>query len=194
MTLAGNIRKIMAWCPNARMTIARKSVQIDDTMTNAPGDRGDLTHAAKGWWNKQHNRILVNSICSTLLSVEWFILYGIQNISLFLAGFFIGLLYGVLTWASGMHSLDKIASCGVPTKFSKRRTLVILIAMIFAALIFVYSASLHGIGKTLAFVSGLSLPAWLAYLQVVYWEKKNKKILVVNGFKRPVIEAIASGV
>ncbi|MFU8767507.1 MAG: DUF1673 family protein [Candidatus Methanoperedens sp.] len=152
----------------------------------------ELTSTTAGWWNKYRNRVLIGSIGATLLAVRWFISYGIHNTDIFLAGLFIGTLIGLLTWTSGLHSLDKIAKSRAPIKTSTKRTLAVLI-LIISTVIFGYSASLYGIGKTLAFISGISFPAWFGYFQVVYWEKKNRRIIVTHGYFKPTVSVINLG-
>lgn len=186
------IRKTIGWCPNASAIETRKSVQFDDLTVNASGSGGELTHTTSGWWNKQRNRILIVGIILTYLSIYWFILYGINNMNFFLAGLFTGILYGVLTWAQGLHSLDKIGGSATPIKTSTKHMLAVYFLMISSIIIIGYLASIYGLGAPLAFISGFGFPSWVGYLQILYWEKKNRKTIVAHGFYKPTIAAINS--
>ncbi|MCX9084814.1 MAG: DUF1673 family protein, partial [Candidatus Methanoperedens sp.] len=86
MNALKKMRLWLGWCPNASTIEARKSIQFDDIMVNAPGSGGELTHTSAGWWNKQRNRILIVGIIGTYLAIYWFVLYGINNMNIFLVG------------------------------------------------------------------------------------------------------------
>jgi len=192
INVAETIRKMMSWCPNAGALTRRKSVQFDNLTVNAPGSGCELTHTTAGWWNKQRNRILIVEFIVTYLSIYWFILYGINNMNVFLAGLFMGILYGVLTWAQGLHSLDRIGGSATPIKTSTKHMLAVYILMILSIIIIGYLVSIYGWGATLAFISGFGFPSWVSYLQFLYWEKKNRKTIVVHGFYKPTVVAINS--
>jgi hypothetical protein len=191
MNVMENIRKMMGWCPNASTIETRKTIQFDDIMVNVPGSGGELTHTTAGWWNKYRNRILIQSTVVTLLALNWFISYGISKIDIFLAGLFIGTLGGVLTWAQGLQHLDRIA--GTPIKSSTNNMIAFYILMILSIVTVGYFASVYGLRTTLAFISGFAFASWGGYLQIVYWEKKNRKTIVAHGFYKQTIAAINSG-
>jgi len=183
------IRKMMGWCPNASTIRARKSVQFDNLTVNAPDSGGEFTHTKAGWWNKYRNRVLVQSAVITLLVAY----NGISKIDIFLAGLFIGTLGGVLTWAQGLQLLDRIAGGETPTKTSTKHMIAFYIVMILSIVTIGYFASVYGLRTTLAFISGFAFASWGVYLQIVYWEKKNRKTIVAYGFYRPTVASINSG-
>ena len=189
MNVMETVRKMMGWCPNANALTRRKSVQFDNLTVNAPGSGGELTHTTAGWWKKYRNRILVQSTVVTLLVAY----YGINRIDIFLAGLFIGTLGDVLTWAQGLQSLDRIAGSEMPIKTSTKRMIAVYILMIISIVTVGYFASVYGLGTTLAFISGFAFASWGGYLQIVYWEKKNRKTIVAHGFYKPTIATINSG-
>ncbi len=193
MNVTEVIRKMMGWCPNAGAIKARKLVQFDDLMVNAPGSGGELTHTTAGWWNKYRNRILIQSTVVTLLALNWFISYGISKIDIFFAGLFIGTLGGVLTWASGLQLLDRIAGSETPIKTSTKHMIAVNILIILGIVTVYYFASVYGLRTTLAFISGFAFTSWGGYLQIVYWEKKNRKTIVAHGFYKPTVAGITSG-
>ncbi len=187
------LRKTMGWCPNASTISARKTLQFDDMMVNAPDSGGELTHTTAGWWNKYRNRVLVQSTGTTLLVAYWFISYGISKIDIFLAGLFIGTLVGVLTWAQGLQLLERIAGNETPIKTSTKHMIAVYILIILGIVTVYYFASVYGLRTTLAFISGIAFTSWSVYLQIVYWEKKNRKNIVVHGFYKPTVAGINSG-
>jgi hypothetical protein len=188
MNVMETVRKMMGWCPNAGAIEARKTVQFDDMMVNAPGSGGELTHPNAWWWNKYRNRVLIQSTGVTLLVAY----YVINNTDIFLAGLFIGTLGGVLTWAQGLQLLDRIAGSDRPIKTSTKHMIAFYILMILSIATVGYFASVYGLRTTLAFISGFAFASWGGYLQIVYWEKKNRKTMVVHGFYKPTVAGINS--
>ena len=184
-----HVRKLMGWCPNAGALTRRKSVQFDNLTVNAPGSGGELTHTTAGWWNKYRNKVLGQSTVITLLVAY----YGISKIDIFLAGLFLGTLGGVLTWAQGLKSLDRIAGSETPIKTSTKHMIAFYILMILSIVTVGYFASVFGLRTILAFISGFAFASWGGYLQIVYWEKKNRKTIVARGFYKQTIAAINSG-
>jgi hypothetical protein len=192
-TFSENIRKLMGWCPNASTIGARKSVQFDDLMVNAPDSGGELTYTTAGWWNKYRNRILIVGIIGTYLAIYWFVLYGINNMNIFLVGLFTGIAFGILTWDQGLQSLDRVAGSETPIKTSTKHMIAVYILIIIGILTVGYLAFVFGLGTTIAFISGISFTSMGGYLQIVYWEKKNRKTIVANGFFKTTVAAINSG-
>jgi hypothetical protein len=184
-----NIRKMMGWCPNTSTIETRKSVQFDNLTVNAPDSGSELTRTTAGWWNKYRNKVLVQSAVITLLVAY----NGISKIDIFLAGLFIGTLGGVLTWAQGLQSLDRIAGREMPIKTSTKHMIAVYILIILGIATVGYLASVYGLRTTLSFISGFAFTSWGGYLQIVYWEKKNRRTIVTHGFYKPTLAAINSG-
>ncbi|MDL5501642.1 MAG: DUF1673 family protein, partial [Candidatus Methanoperedens sp.] len=88
-----SVRKLMGWCPNVSTMEARRSVQFDDI--TAPGSGRELTHTTAGFWNKYHNRILLNAVVLTLLAMTYYISYGRYDPDNFLAGIIYGLIVSI---------------------------------------------------------------------------------------------------
>lgn len=146
------------------------------------------------WWNKQHNRILTGIIGSTLLAILWFVSYGINNMTVFLLGLFTGIVINVLSWSQGLNSLNRIASSETPIQTLTKQMLAVCILIILCIVAIGYSASIYGLGAIYAFISGVAFTSWGGYLQITYWEKKNRKTLVAHGFYKPTVTAINSEV
>ncbi|MDW7728185.1 MAG: DUF1673 family protein [Candidatus Methanoperedens sp.] len=166
--VADIIRKTMGWCPNAGALTIRKSMQFDDLTVNAPGSGGELTQPTAGWWNKYRNRVLIVGIIVTYLAINWFFSYGINNMNIFLVGLFTGIAFGILTWAQGLQSLDRIAGSEKPIKTSTKHMIAVHILMILSIVTVGYFASVYGLRTTLAFISGFAFTSWGGYLQIVY--------------------------
>jgi hypothetical protein len=193
MNALQKMRLWLGWCPNVNTIEARKSVQFDDIIVNAPGTGGELTHTSAGWWNKQRNRILIVGIIGTYLAIYWLVLYGINNMNIFLVGLFTGIAFGILTWAQGLQSFDKVAGSETPIKTSTKHMIAVYILMIIGIVTVGYLAFAFGLGTTFAFISGISFTSLGGYLQIVYWEKKNRKTIVAHGFYKPTVAVINSG-
>ncbi len=181
------IRKTMSWCPNASTIEARKSVQFDDLTVNAPDSGGELTHTTARWWNKYRNRILLYSFISTLLAINFFISGGKDNINLFFLGLISGALTSIVTGIAERRRLNKAAAGEYMRLQVTRRKMVINYLIIggFIGVIgfvtgFLLVKTEIGISGYYAFLSGFILFVWTQYLEVVYWERKNRKTLIVE--------------
>jgi len=193
------LRLWLGWCPNAGAINAKKMVQFDDTTVNAPGSGEELTQTTASRWNKYRNRILLNSFILTLLAITLFNLGGKYNINLFLTGLISGALFGIVTAIAEWRRLNK-AGAGEFRKQITRRKKVINYLIIFGFLavsIFVTAFLLVktgiGIREYYAFISGLLLFVWTQYLEVVYWERKNRKTLLVEKTSFYAIDIEAGG-
>lgn len=181
------IRLWLGWCPNAGAIKARKVVQFDDIIVNAPDSGGESVHTIASWWNKYRNRILLNSFILTLLAVTLFNLGGIYKMNLFLAGLISGALFGIVTAIAEWLRLNKAAAGEFRKLQITRRKKVINYLIIFGFLAvsmfitaFLLVKTGIGIREYYAFISGLLLFVWTQYLVVVYWERKNRKTLIVE--------------
>ncbi len=181
------LRLWLGWCPNASVVNVRKIVQFDDLTVNASDGGGELAHTTASWWNKYRNRILLNSIILTLVAITSFDLGGKYNMNLFLAGLILGALLGLAIAIAEWRRLNKAAAGEFRKLQITRRKKVINYLIIFGILagsIFVTAFLLVktgiGIRGYYAFIAGLLLFVWTQYLEVVYWERKNRKILIVE--------------
>ncbi|KCZ72697.1 Protein of unknown function (DUF1673) [Candidatus Methanoperedens nitroreducens] len=186
-TFSENIRKIMGWCPNAGALTIRKSVQFDDLAVNAPDSGGELTHITAGWWNKYHNRILFNSVIATLGAIYFFTLSGKDNMNFFLAGLIAGIISSIVFGITEWRRLNKAAAGEFRELQITRRKKVINYIIIFGSIAVIIFVIVFFRVKTgirisgyYAFISGLFLFVWTQYLEVVYWERKNRKTLIVE--------------
>ena len=193
VNIVGKVKRLMGWCPNASTIEARKSVIFDDLVVNAPDSGRELTYTTIRWWNKQRNRILIVGIICTYIAIDMFILYGINNMNIFLVGLFTGIALDILTWAQGVQSLDRVAGSDTPIKTSTKQMIAVYILIILGIVTVGYLASVYGSRTTFAFISGFAFTYWGGYLQIIYWEKKNRKTIVAHGFYKQTLAAINSG-
>jgi len=191
MNITGKVKRLMGWCPNASTVETRKSVQFDDMMVNAPDSGEELTYATAKWWNKWRNRVLFNSFILTVLAITWFNRWfnsgGKDNMNLFLSGLITGLFFSIGTGIAEWRRLNK-AAAGEYRKLQVARKkkvinyliIVGLIAVVTFVIIFLLIKTEIRISEYYPFLSGLFLFAWTQYLEVVYWERKNRKTLIVE--------------
>ena len=129
--------------------------------------------------------------------LDFFTLSGKENMNLFLAGLIVGVLSSIIFWVFEWRRLNKAAAGEFRSMQVTRRKKVINYLIIFglvAVIIFVTAFLLVSISGYYAFLSGLFLFVWTQYLEVVYWERKNRKILIVEktSFYAVDIKAVGS--
>ena len=182
-----HIKKLMGWCPNASTIDARKSIPFDDIMVNAPDNGGELTHTTARWLNIYRNKILVSSLILTLLAIYLFISYGKTKPDIFLTGMITGLAMSLGAGVAEWRRLNKAAAGKSKSiKVTGKKNFVGYILGIgfgiVAMLVIMYFATKTGshISEAYAFFSGLFLSVWLQYIEIIYWERKNQKILIME--------------
>lgn len=187
VNIVDKVKRMLGWCPNASTIETRKSVQFDDMIVNAPDSGGELTHATARWWNKWRNRVLLNSFISTLLGINLFVLSGKENMNLFFAGLIAGVLFSIISGITEWQRLNKAALGWYRKRQVTRRKHIInylitfgLIAVVIFVIVFLLVKTGTRIRGSYPFLSGVFLFAWTQYLEVVYWERKNRKTLIVE--------------
>jgi len=185
--VAEHIKRMMGWCPNTSGIEIRRTVLFDDLMVSASDTDGELSHFASRWWNKYHNRILLYSSIFTLLAISFFISDGRNRLDIFMIGIISGLVFSLFFGVTEWRRLNKAAAGEFRRlQVTRRKMLVnylVIIGFIFITIfIMTYFAVKTGsnIRDIHAFVLGFILIAWTQFFEVVYWEWKNKKILIVE--------------
>jgi hypothetical protein len=180
---AETILKMMGWCPNVSTIEARKSVRFDDITANAPDSGGELTHTTAGWWNKYRNRILFNSFIITVISV--YFLEARYDLESFIIGLSFWLMVTPATGIFEWHRLNKAASGEFRKVHITRRNMfanyLIIIGLIIAGILVIGILVVNNGIKFRNFyhiLLGSFVVSWTQYLEVVYWEQKNRKILI----------------
>ena len=91
-----SIRKLMGWCPNAKALETRHSIcpeYLEADNQSSGRDAGNSPVLSPGWWNKRHNRSLIESSVVTLFSIYWI---GFQGVSPMDEGFMSGIILGII--------------------------------------------------------------------------------------------------
>lgn len=190
-----HVRKIMGWCPNAGAIEAKRQCRIDNIMANAPDRGGELTQIPGRWENKYRNLVLIQSLTMSIISICVFILWGryesdyILNIITYAV--VIGSCIGIFEW----QKMNK-APAGYFNKphETKMRKFTKYFAIIFTLIMIgtgIYALAFTKIDfKNLSpFFLGFSLSFWALYFLVVFWERKNRKILFQHGASFYAVDA-----
>jgi hypothetical protein len=232
-----SIRRLMGWCPNAKMVETQHSFhseyfEVDDRSRGK--DAGNSPVLPSGWWNKRHNRALVFS------GLTLFSLYciGFQGINLRDEAFILGLIIGAIfnsllcVWdwrfLNGMKTFNKIRQMNKKSTSPKMRVITSILSLTLLYLLFsdfglefflsfisafclialgyyfkldwmhpmillLSIGSISGFKHVLTFISGFCLTAFLLYLSALYWEKKNKKMVLIYGRDMPKIYIVNAG-
>jgi hypothetical protein len=173
------IRKVMGWCPNVDVMDARKEVQFDDRMVNMPNKGGKNPHEGARWWNKYHNRVLLEFILFMYLAVSTFDVYGKVNLNMYFIGAIVGLFFHFLMGVNNWRRFNSAACKGVAQAHSTRKiraiTFMVTISLL-ASVVFLVTNVAGG----MAFISGTMLFFGIKILGVLYWEQKNGKTLIIH--------------
>lgn len=168
-------------------TNSGKTLHFDEVVVNAPDSGDKLTHMTGRWWNKYRNKILACSLILTLLAIYLFISYGKTKPDIFLTGVITGLGISLGAGMAEWHRLNKAAAGKFKsTKVTGKNVFVGYILGIgfgiVAMLTIMYFAINTGshISGAYAFFSGLFLSVWLQYIEIIYWERKNHMILIME--------------
>ena len=181
-----NVKRLMSWCPNTTTVKYKENMSFDAPQMNAPDAGSGSTHAVNGWLNIYRNRVLLISVILTLYAIVCFMNAGIYDLDMFLSGIFGGLLLILVMGAGVWRRFDKAAA----GKFISQRTrkqktvhfliLISLIVIITFSVGFLAVKTKTNIQGIYAFMSGLALSVWIDYFEVLYWEHKNGKTLILD--------------
>jgi hypothetical protein len=191
--LTKSIRKLMGWCPNLKTLETQHSIHPESFEANNQSrgkDAGNSPVLPSGWWNKRHNRMLILSSL-TLFSLCWI---GFQGVNFrdeaFIMGLILGIILNPLFCIWDLRFLDKIKNSnkGVQTK-NKLTTLGGILGLISLLIESSSSGWRYVLTFSLTCASGFCLTFFLYYFMLVYWEKKNNKIVLLYGSETYVINA-----
>jgi hypothetical protein len=191
------IKKLMGWCPNARAHETRRNASFEnfnsDIHERAGKENGDLKNL--GWFRKASTRTLLIYTFFTLIYLMVFYQIGISLIFL-LAGSFSSLLLSIFFWKAQMQRYDDLIKKPVIECSNKRK--IILFAIIFSVYFIMSYLKSHlntnvgglAVQAMISFVGGFLVSMWLEYFQILYWERKNHKIIYIDkgyGLKKSYI-------
>lgn len=174
------IKKLMGWCPNARASEARKHIHLEnfdsDIPDRAKGENGNLKNP--GWFRKASNRTL---LIYTFFTFVYFLVLnqiGINLIFLF-AGSFSSLILSIFFWKTQMQKYDDLVKHPV-TEYSTKKKIITFAITFVVYLVISYldaTGSEFAVQAAISFIGGFLVSMWLEYLQILYWEKKNHKMI-----------------
>jgi len=183
-----SIKKLIGWCPNAKALEVRHSIcpkYLEADNQSRGKDAGNTPISSPSWWNKRHNRALVISSGLTVFSVLGIGFMEVHPMNKdFVFGLIIGTVFNLLLCIWNWNFLNKMKNS---SKRIQTKNNLIVIAGILGLTTLLIQSSLLGLGVILTFISGFCLTAFLYYLSDVYWEKQNKKIVLLEGFYAPEI-------
>jgi hypothetical protein len=179
IALVENIRKIMGWCPNASATYTKKSLQFNDITVNTPDSKGKITHVGTGWLNKYRNKILLQSLLMIYLAISTFYGYGKVNPDMYLIGVISGLFFHLFNGVDDWHRFNRAAGRGIAQSQTTKKQTAITFLVIISLIVFIVFL-VTNITGVMAFISGTMLFVWIKFFEVLYWEHKNKKTLIMT--------------
>ncbi|MCC4770608.1 DUF1673 family protein [Methanosarcina sp. DH2] len=192
------IKKLMGWCPNAKALETKHSIcpeYLEADNQSRGRDEGNSPVSSPGWWNKRHNRLLIVSSVLTIFSIYWIGFQGeyFRN-EAFIPGLIIGIIFNPLLCIWNWRFLDKIKNSN--KKVQMKNKLITMAGILGLTSLLINSSSLGWkfvLTFSLTCASGFCLTAFLYYLTDVYWEKRNKKIIILEGYYTPEIYIVNKG-
>ncbi len=184
------IKKLMGWCPNARAHEARRHISLENFASDIPERAGKENGDPKnlGWFRKASTRPLLIYTFFTLIYLLIFSQKGISLVFL-LAGSFSSLFLSIFFWKNQMQKYDELIKKPVTECSNKRK--MNLLATIFAVYFVMSYLDANYRGQAMiSFFGGFLVSMWLEYLQILYWERKNHKIIYIDkgyGWKKSYI-------
>ena len=198
--MVDKVKRMMGWCPNLGAMEARKAMQFDDIVVNASDSDNELPQLTSGWLTKYRNRILLYSLILTLLAIWLFISEGINRLDVFMTGIILGLVLSLVTGVTEWRKLNKAAAGGFRRLQVTRKQMLVNYLIIIGLIVIVIFISSYFTVKTgrsirdiSAFSSGFILFVWTQFFEVVYWEWKNKKTLIVEKASFYAVDAEVEG-
>lgn len=187
MGVVDSVKRMMGWCPNVSTIKYKGSMHFDALQMNAPGIGGGSIHTINGWLNKYRNRVLLISVILTLMAIGLFITAGMYDPDMFLSGIIGGLLLGLVTGVGEWRKLNKVAAGKfISQKLIRNRKAVLFLVLVSLLALVTFSAGFLAVKRStniegvFAYMSGFLLSYWVQYFEVIYWERKNRKTLIME--------------
>lgn len=174
-----SIKKFMGWCPNPPAT---KQVLIALTADEEfiSGEKGIHNYSEMGWGNKYRNYILLMALAGavvfglSLLFIKNF--EGGFDLGFILKGILISIILAVFIMVFEWRQLNRINQAELGLMENVFLKTLVQLALFWAAVMLLTFT----IGKDdpVVFLLTLFFPyIWIRYPLVVYWERKNRKII-----------------
>ncbi len=186
VVLLEDIKRLMGWCPNATTVKYKENMHLDVLQMNAPDIGSGSTHTINRWLNIYRNRVLLISVILTLLAIVYFITAGMYDLDMFLLGIIGGLLLTLVMGVGEWRRLNKAAAGKFILQRTRKQKAIHFLILISLFVIIIFSVGFLAVKtKTdiqgiYAFMSGLALSVWIEYFEVLYWEQKNGKTLILD--------------
>ncbi len=173
------IKKLMGWCPNARAHEAKRHMGFgtfeSDILDRARGESEELKNL--GWFQRASTRTLL--VC-TVLTLMYFLLFSQLGINpiLLLAGFFIALFIVIFHWKAKMQLYAGLVKQPFIDHSNMEKLCAILAFALYLGIFFLYITGREpALQAMFSFFGGFLTYFWFGYLQILYWEKKNRKTI-----------------
>jgi len=192
INISETIRKMMGWCSHPDVFVTKRTLitLTPDEFLNSEKDKGKMVDPVKmGWGNRYRNIVLL----TTLVGIVGFgvnvliltFLFGNIHLEIMLKAILIGTVitpfFIYYEWKR-FSRIDQIKSYRTKIEYLK---IFIEIAAFFTPFILLYFI-LGKDGPLLEIMLGCLLPIILVlYPLVVYWERKNKKIIYLVEEEKP---------
>ncbi|HJH32181.1 MAG TPA: DUF1673 family protein [Methanosarcinaceae archaeon] len=160
------------------MVTTKQALQFVDLPVNAPDRGGKIAHVSAGWLNKYHNRVLLDLLVLMYLAVFTFYAYGKVNPDMYMIGVISGLSFHLFTGVNDWQRFNRTGR-GISQLQTTRKQIAIKFLFIISLIVFIVFLVTNITGG-IAFVSGTMVFAWIKFLELLYWEHKNRKILIVD--------------
>lgn len=187
------IKKLMGWCPNVRAHEARKHINLENFESDIPDRAGRENGNMKnpGWLRKASTRTFLVYTFFTIIYLLEFYQTGIK-LTFLLAGSFISLSVTILYWKTQMQRYDDLIKQPVTEYPNKRKitTFAIVLVVYFVLSYIKANGGVLAVQAMISFIGGFLVSMWLEYLQILYWEKKNRKVIYIDkgyGWKKSYI-------
>lgn len=176
------IKKLAGWCPYAKTPEGEYLNPSGNFEVNAREGRekAGIPETLYGY-RKASTRILLMNASFTYLHPVVLAIIGLNRGAL-LAGITISMLVGIFDWKKQMKRYDSLEKEPVLDYSGKMKLIKRwhgIPGYIFLFLIFYlwYEGREFALPFLYSFVAGSLVYLWFSYLQMIYWERKNHKIL-----------------
>ena len=139
------------------------------------------------WIKKYRNRILLNCFFVTLVAIGFFYSHGMDKPDIFIIGIIAGMVFSIITWIIEWRRLDRVGEGKyIHMSVTRRKKIMNYLVVMGSIMVvmFVIGFTLANTGIRIsgyyAFLSGFILFAWTQYVEVIYWERKNRKMLIAD--------------
>ncbi len=112
------------------------------------------------------------------LAVFIFYAYGKVNPNMYLTGIISGLFFHLFIGANDWHRFNRTGR-GIAQPKTTRKQIAITFLVIISLIVFIVFLVTNITGG-MAFISGTMVFGWIKFLEVLYWEQKNGKTLIMN--------------